>query len=80
MTKSARQVGVHEAKTHLSELLRVVAGGQEVDILRNGRPVAKIIPFASRERRAIGIDAGRFVVPDDFDSPLPAEVEAAFYR
>ncbi len=80
MTKPAIQVGVHEAKTRLSELLRAVAGGQEVDILRSGEPVAKIVPFAPRNLRAVGFDEGRFTVPDDFDAPLPAEVEDSFYR
>jgi prevent-host-death family protein len=73
-------VGVHEAKTRLSELLRAVVGGQEVDILRSGQPVAKIIPFAPRSARAMGIDEGRFTVPDDFNGPLPKEIEDAFYR
>lgn len=79
MTKPAIQVGVHEAKTHLSELLRAVAGGQEVDILRSGKPIAKIIPFAPRSTRTLGADQGRFTVPEDFNQPLP-EVEGDFYR
>jgi len=33
-------VGVHEAKTTLSELLRRVAAGEEVTITRGGEPVA----------------------------------------
>ncbi len=80
MTKSAIQVGVHEAKTRLSELLRAVAGGQEVDILRSGQPVAKIVPFAPRNTREIGFDDGRFTVPDDFDAPLSGDIEDSFYR
>jgi prevent-host-death family protein len=80
MAKLAIQVGVHEAKTRLSELLRMVVGGQEVDILRSGHPIAKIIPYPSDNIRAIGIDEGRFTVPDDFDAPLPGEIEDSFYR
>ena len=79
MAKSAIQVGVHDAKTRLSELLRAVAGGQEVDILRSGQPIAKIIPFPVSGRRTLGIDEGRFTVPDNFDAPLPNEVEESFY-
>ncbi len=79
MTKSsALQVGVHEAKTRLSELLRAVAGGQEVEILRNGEPVARIVPIANRRRRTFGTDVGRFDVPIDFDAALPDEVLEAF--
>ncbi|WP_250291565.1 type II toxin-antitoxin system Phd/YefM family antitoxin [Frankia sp. CiP1_Cm_nod1] len=80
MAKPTIQVGVHEAKTRLSELLRAVAAGQEVDILRSGKPVAKIIPFAPRSMREIGVDEGRFTVPDDFDAPLPDDIEDSFYR
>lgn len=79
MTKPALRVGVHEAKTRLSELLRAVAGGQSVDIYRGGRPVARIVPFAERQEREMGIDAGLVKVPQDFDGALPAEVEDSFY-
>jgi prevent-host-death family protein len=71
MTKSvAVRVGVHEAKTRLSQLLRLVDGGQEVEILRGGEPVARIVPSHVRGKRRLGIDEGVFTVPDDFDSPL----------
>ena len=30
------------------------------------------------QRRVPGIDEGRFVVPDDFDDPLPADLLEAF--
>lgn len=74
------RVGVHEAKTRLSELLRAVASGQEVDILRGGVPVAKLVAYAPSAPRKFGQDVGRFSVPDDFDEPLPEEIESAFYQ
>jgi prevent-host-death family protein len=77
MTKS---VGVHEAKTHLSRLLEEVAAGAEVTITRRGEAVASLVPVSPRAPRRLGIDRGRFVVPDDFDAPLPDEVLAAFER
>jgi prevent-host-death family protein len=81
MTKSsALRVGVHEAKTRLSQLLRLVQGGQEVEILRGGEPVAKIVPFRSRGKRQLGVDEGTFTVPDNFDAPLPDEILEGFYR
>ena len=72
------EVGVHEAKTHLSRLLRRVAAGEEIVILRSGTPIARLVPAAPVTDRALGVDAVRFVVPDDFDEPLPDEVLAAF--
>jgi prevent-host-death family protein len=38
-----KQVGIFEAKTHLSSLLDEVEKGGEVTITRHGRPVAKLV-------------------------------------
>ncbi len=74
------EVGVHEAKTHLSQLLRRVAGGEEVVITRSGRPVAKLVPVGGAVRRELGRDRGLFEVPDDFNSPLPDDLLAEFEK
>lgn len=71
-------VNVHEAKTHLSRLLERVVHGEEVIIARAGTPVARLVPFRPSRMRALGLDAGRLVIADDFDAPLPAEVLADF--
>ncbi len=39
-----KTVGAYEAKTHLPQLLDRVARGEEFQITRNGRPVARLIP------------------------------------
>ena len=75
MTKS---VGVHEAKTHLSQLLRRVAAGEEISITRRGREVARLVPPQPLTVRKLGFERGRLVVPEDFDEPLPDEVLEAF--
>jgi prevent-host-death family protein len=75
MTKS---VGVHQAKTNLSQLLDDVASGEEVVITRRGRPAARLVPMAAGASRTFGLDRGRLVVPEDFDAPLEAEVLDAF--
>jgi prevent-host-death family protein len=72
------EVGVHEAKTNLSRLLRRVAGGEEVLITRGGQPVAKLVPAHDRRRRVLGKDAGQLRIAEDFDAPLPADVLADF--
>ncbi|MEW6581278.1 MAG: type II toxin-antitoxin system prevent-host-death family antitoxin [Actinomycetota bacterium] len=63
-----------EARTHLSALLRRVAAGDEVEVLRRGRPVAPIVPVPRGGARTLGVDRGRLVVPDDFDRPFPDDV------
>ena len=74
----SKSVGVHQAKTHLSQLLEDVAMGEEVVITRRGEAVAILAPPPNQPALRFGIDEGRFVVPDDFDAPLPDELLAEF--
>jgi prevent-host-death family protein len=74
-------VNIHEAKTNLSKLLERVALGEEVIIAKAGKPVAKLVPFDTEPKtRTLGSAKGEFVVPDDFNDPLPKEVEDLFYK
>jgi prevent-host-death family protein len=73
-------VNIHQAKTNLSRLLSHVELGEEIIISNRGIPVAKLVPFhvSSNRRASLGLDRGRFTVPEDFDAPLPEEILAAF--
>lgn len=73
-------VGVHEAKTHLSKLLRRVALGEEFTIRNGGRAVARLVPVETATRREFGRDRGLFEVPDDFDAPLSDDILLRFER
>jgi prevent-host-death family protein len=72
------QVNIHHAKTHLSQLLERAASGEEIVIARAGKPVARLAPVKPAGI-PLGIDRGRFEVPEDFDDPLPADVLGGFY-
>ena len=73
------KVNIHQAKTHLSRLLRRVAAGEEVTIARAGVPVAKLIAAGSQSKsRPMGMDQGKIWIAEDFDAPDPA-LEALFY-
>lgn len=75
------EINVHEAKTHLSRILERVTEGEEVIIMRWNVPIARLVPItAAPLRRELGWARGEFTVPDDFDAPLPAEVEDSFYK
>jgi prevent-host-death family protein len=75
------EVNIHEAKTHLSRLLERVAMGEEVIIAKAGKPVAKLVPLENRPKnRFLGSAKGEFTVPDDFNDPLPKEIEDLFYE
>jgi prevent-host-death family protein len=72
------EVGVHHAKTHLSRLLKRVAMGEEIVITSSGEPVARLVPIDKPRTRILGIDRGVFVIPDDFNDPLPEDMLAEF--
>ncbi|MGH8403023.1 MAG: type II toxin-antitoxin system Phd/YefM family antitoxin, partial [Gammaproteobacteria bacterium] len=52
-----KQVNVHEAKTHLSQLLQRVASGEEITIANRGVPVARLVPATRpKGRRELGME------------------------
>jgi prevent-host-death family protein len=73
-------VNVHQAKTNFSKLLSRVELGEEIIISNRGLPVAKLVPYHNPGNRAasLGLDLGRFTVPDNFNDPLPADILEAF--
>jgi prevent-host-death family protein len=80
MIRDMTEVGVHEAKTHLSRLLRRVAAGEVIVITSGGRPAARLVPIEPATTRELGFDAGAIVIPEDFDAPLPAGTLDEFER
>jgi len=75
------EVSVKDAKLNLSKLLKRVALGEEVVIAKAGKPVAKLVAIPSaRPRFKLGSGRGEFVVPVDFDDPLPKAIEDLFYK
>jgi prevent-host-death family protein len=74
-----KEVNVHEAKTHLSRLLARVAAGEEITISKAGKPVARLVPIHGlRKKRVPGMDRGKVWIADDFDAPLPLEIQKLF--
>ena len=78
-----RQVNIHEAKTHFSELIAAVERGEEIVIARRGKPVARIEPAhasAVAPARVLGRWAGKIRVdPSFFETTTEAEL-AETYR
>jgi prevent-host-death family protein len=66
------QVSVHEAKTHLSRLLKRAEDGEEVIIARGSEPVARLVPVKSSplKRRLGGVPGLVTSMADDFDEEL----------
>lgn len=61
-------------------LLDRVEAGEYFVVVRGGRPVAELRPVALAHPtpRPFGLAAGAFVVPNDFDAPLPDDILREF--
>jgi prevent-host-death family protein len=70
---------MHDAKTQLSRLAERAAEGEEIVIARNGSPVARLVALEKpRKKREFGFWKGEIWVSDDFDDPLPPEIQRYF--
>ena len=75
------KVNIHQAKTHFSKLLAKVQLGEEVVIAKAGTPVAKLVPIHAKPKpRILGSAKGLIEISDDFDAPLPKEIEDSFWK
>ncbi len=73
------QVNIHEAETHLSQLLSRVVLGEDIVIVKAGKPIVRLVPVEEPlQDRILGQDEGLFTVPDDFNDPLPEDILSAF--
>jgi len=76
-----RVYNIHEAKTHLSRLIRAAAAGEPFMIARRGKPVVKVVAADAPDQEAegrTGFLAGRIAVPDDFDRMGAEEIATMF--
>lgn len=73
-----QEVTVHDAKTQLSRLLKAVEEGETIIIKRGKVPIAKLSPLDSPSPRLWGQDKGRVHIADDFNAPLPPEIQVFF--
>jgi prevent-host-death family protein len=73
-------ISLPELRQNPDALLDRVEAGEHLVVVRDGRPVAELrpIPAAHRGPRPFGLCAGAFTVPDDFDAPLPDELQREF--
>ena len=70
---------IHEAKTHLSRLLKDVEAGNSFRIARNGKVVAVVAPAETqRKEREPGLWKD-LDWPVDFDTMNQEEIEKMFY-
>ena len=69
-----KTVDVHEAQTHLVELLSLVTAGTEIIFTAGSTPLARIVPMTgATTSRVAGLHLGAIWTSEDFDEPLPEE-------
>lgn len=76
-------VSMKEAKNRLTELARLVEGGETVVVTRHGKPVFDLVPHQPRGglrlesieefKKKYGIDKIVDYIAEDFDDPLPED-------
>ncbi|MGA2534551.1 MAG: type II toxin-antitoxin system prevent-host-death family antitoxin [Terracidiphilus sp.] len=72
-------VNIYEAKTQLSKLVDLAASGTDVVIARAGKPVARLTALKAEKRPIVfGLLEGQGWIADDFNAPLPEDLQAAF--
>ena len=73
-------VSLQDLQQDPAALLDRVEAGEHLVVVRGGRPVAELRPYPAARPgpRPFGLCAGEFVVPDDFDAPLPDDVLRGF--
>jgi prevent-host-death family protein len=80
----ARQVNIHEAKTHFSELIAAVERGEEIIIARRGKPVARLNGADSasetkKHKPKFGLWKGKIKVHPSFYDPMTEEELEEWY-
>ncbi len=73
-------ISVQDIQRDPFDFLRRVEAGESFLVLRDERVLAEVRPVAAAvmQPRPYGLCAGEFVVPADFDEPLPDDVIKEF--
>ena len=74
-------VSVFEAKANLSKYVSSVASGEEscVIIMKNGKPVARLVPFDKDTSSRIGVAEGSLPVMPSLEEFNSIDVASDFY-
>jgi prevent-host-death family protein len=74
------EFNVHQAKTQFSKLLDLAQEGEEVVIVRNGKPVAELVPARKKGALMLGAARGTLLTKaDDWWKPMREQDLAEWY-
>ena len=72
-------VNIHEAKTHLSQIINQVLAGEQIVIAKAGKPLVELTVYHPKKKlRKGGQLYGLIHFGEDFDAPLPEEIAKVF--
>jgi prevent-host-death family protein len=77
-------ISIDDMQRDLISYLRRVQAGETLVITQANKPLAEIKPISEatdrdiKQLRPFALCEGEFVVPDDFDAPLPEEILSQF--
>ncbi len=73
-------VSINDFKNKIEFYLSKIKMGETLVIKDKNKSIAKVAPIVSEvnDKRPMGLASGDFTVPDDFDSPLPPEIQKLF--
>ena len=74
-------VSIFEAKTNLSRYVSAVSSRQEeyIIIVRNGKPVAKLVPYENEAGKRIGAAKGKLPLMPSLEDFNSIDVSSDFY-
>ncbi len=75
-------VPINEFKKKIEFYLNKIKRGETLVIKDEDKSIAKVAPIVNdiNGKRPIGLAKDDFIVPDDFDSPLPTEIRKMFEK
>ena len=73
-------ISVQDIQRDLLTFLQRVEAGESFLVVRGEQPLAEVRPVAApvAQPRPFGLCAGQFIVPADFDRPLPDDILKEF--
>jgi prevent-host-death family protein len=72
-------IDIQQAKAQFFKLVQAAANGEEVIIAKAGQPMVRLVSVMhSKGERQPGGMEGQIWVADDFDGPLPDDIQRAF--
>lgn len=71
-------VNISEAKANLSKLIDMAYHGEKIVIAKNNLPLVDLVVHKPEGKRKLGLLAGQFEVPENFNDEDPA-INAMFY-